>query len=116
MLLVVNRLKKDQDFQSVFKQGRSFYSDNLRLKVKPNQLSVSRFGVVVGKVISKRAVKRNLLRRRLTEILRLKIKAGLVKSGFDVVVNVKPAALGLDYERLALEMTELLKKAGLLNK
>lgn len=114
MLLVANRLKKDEDYKSVFKYGRSFYGANLRLKLKSNNLQVSRFGIVIGTVISKRSNKRNLLRRRLTENLRLKIKEKKTRVGFDTVINVKPEALKLDYGQLDLEMTELLKRAGLM--
>lgn len=114
MLLVANRLKKDEDYKSVFKYGRSFYGANLRLKLKPNNLQVSRFGIVIGTVISKRSTKRNLLRRRLTENLRLKIKEKKIRVGFDAVINVKQEALKLNYQQLGDELTEILTKTGLL--
>jgi len=113
MLRPANRFKKDQDFQSVFKYGRSVFGVNLRLKLKPNNLSASRFGLVVGTAISKKATVRNRLRRRLREVLRLKIKAGQIKPGFDVVINVKPEALTMEYQQLDKEINELLTKAGL---
>ena len=114
MIPKISRLKKNEDFQSVFKRGRSFAGENLRLKSKPNGLKVSRFSVVTGLAVSKKATERNRLKRRLNEILRLKIKDGEVKNGTDVVINTKTSALKLDYQQLEKELNGLLNRAGLL--
>lgn len=115
MLQAANRLRKDADFKSVFKYGRSYSSPNLRLKVKSNRLAVSRFGVIVSLAVSKKASQRNLVRRRLKENLRVRIKNGQIKPSFDTVINVKPEILKLNYQELDQELAQALAKAGLLD-
>ena len=68
-----NRLKKKKDFERVLKEGKCFFEEGLFLKIIENQLNFPRFGIVVGKKISKKAVLRNKLKRRLREILRKKL-------------------------------------------
>jgi len=87
MLAPENRLKKKKDFENVFKNGKSIKQDSLYLKYKKNNLEQSRFGIVVGKNYSKKAVERNKIKRRLREI----IKEQNVK-GLDIVIVVLPGA------------------------
>ena len=48
MLQKINRLKKKNDFEAVFKKGKSFKNSFLVLKTAPNKLEESRFGLVVS--------------------------------------------------------------------
>ena len=81
------------------------------MKVRENALPHSRFGVVVGLKVHKRAVKRNLLRRRLREILRKHLKE--IKPGYDVMVLTQPRALEADYAELETQVLSCLKKLQL---
>jgi len=104
-------LQKNKDFESVFKNGRIFSDEFLFLKVKKNNLQDSRFGFIIGKKISKKAVVRNKIKRRLREIIRKKLAS--IESGFDVVIGAKEKIINKDYWEIEKEIGKLLKKAGL---
>lgn len=113
MLLSPNRLKEEKDFASVLKYGRSFFGSSLKIKIRPNNLAVSRFGFIIGLKLSKKATVRNRLRRQLSEIIRLEIKEKKIKPGFDGVFFVRPEILKMDFQELKKEMVNLLIKASL---
>jgi ribonuclease P protein component len=111
MLPLKNRLKKEKDFENVFKNGRGFNENLLRLKIIPNDLADSRFGFVVSKKYSKKATERNSIKRRLREITQKDILN--IKEGFDVVLFVMPE-LENDFDKLTDITRKLLKKSRLL--
>ena len=76
----------------------------------PNGLTISRFGLSVGKRVSKKAVIRNRLKRRLREILR---KAP-INPGWDVVFIVQPAAVSVDYGHLKASVEDLLSLSNIM--
>jgi len=84
MLNKTNRLKKKKDFETVFKKGKSFKNSFLIIRIASNKLQFSRFGLVVSQKVSKKAVVRNKVRRRMSEIIRKRIKE--IKVGLDVVL------------------------------
>ena len=90
-----NRLSKNKDFDNVFKLGRGMFLGFLGLKVLKNSLKINRFGVLVGTKVSKKAVDRNKIKRRLREAFR-KISDNII-SGHDIVITVSPAILNKDY-------------------
>lgn len=77
-----------------------------------NGLSVSRFAVVVGTKVSKKAVDRNRIRRQYREILRLMMND--VKPGFDVLLLTAKPALALDYEEKEKKLRSTMYRAKLL--
>jgi len=106
-----NRLKAKKDFEKVFKKGKGIKESLLFLKVSENGLEISRFGFIVSQKISKKAVLRNKIKRRLRELIKKRIKK--LKKGTDYVFVVLP---GL--EKKGLKDTEeilekLLEKAKL---
>jgi len=66
---------------------------------------------VVSTKISKRAVVRNTIRRRMREIIRKELPQ--LKSGFDVLLIARPKAATLEYWELQGQIVELLNKARL---
>lgn len=115
MLQSINRLKQDRDFKRIFKFGQSFYSRNLQLKLAQKSAGESKFGFVIGLVVSKKATVRNKLKRQVREAVRLLYKDGLIKPNFDVVIKIKSGLIGADYKDIRAEVEYLLKKAGILN-
>ncbi|PIT90640.1 MAG: ribonuclease P protein component [Candidatus Komeilibacteria bacterium CG10_big_fil_rev_8_21_14_0_10_41_13] len=111
MLSKAHRLTKQTDFSRLARQGRPFYSSLFTTKVKANDLTVSRFGLVISKKISKKAVERNRLKRQLAELIRLNLDD--IKPGLDFMILVKAAALGKDYLQLEADFLQLIKKAKL---
>ncbi len=106
------RLRKQKDFENVFNKGVYFSEKLLILKAVENSLSFSRFGFVVSKKISKKAVERNRIKRLMSEIIRLSQEK--IKPGFDIVFISKVGIVGKNFEEIKETMEKLLKKIRLL--
>ena len=113
MLPRSHRLNKKQDIEKVFRFGRSVYVGNLGLRLAPNKLPVSRFTVVVSLKVSKKAVERNRIKRRLREILRQEIMPA-VKNGIDGLILTQKPLLELSFDELKQQTITLFKKARLI--
>jgi ribonuclease P protein component len=111
MLSKVNRLTKKKDFDAVWKRGRSSFDKILGVKVLTNNLTVNRFGIMVGLKVSKKAVERNKMKRRIREIIHA--EAANLKRGFDVAITVLPAARGREFAELQKSLVGNLKKTGI---
>jgi ribonuclease P protein component len=105
MLPKINRIKKKKDFEIIFKNSKSFRNNLFIFKIMENNLGLNRFGFVVSQKVSKKAVVRNKIRRRLTEIIKVGMKD--VKIGTDLVVITLP---GIE-KREFLELREIINKA-----
>ncbi len=81
-----HRLKKADEFSSVFLFRRSKSGVYLKIYYKPNELPNSRLGLITSKRIAKRANKRNYMKRLTRELFRQN-NADWLKS-YDVVVKV----------------------------
>jgi len=91
MLAKKYRLTKDKEFEKVMKKGKAAYSPVLMLKFVKNDLDYTRVGVIVSNKVSKKAVRRNLARRRIREIIRLVFKN--LGKGIDLVIIASPKIL-----------------------
>lgn len=109
MLPQINRLKKDKDFERVFKKGKGFKEDFLYLKIVKNNLKNSRFGFVVSNKISKKAVVRNKVKRRLRNLVELKLQE--TKKGIDGAIIVMPGLDISSFWELEDKVNKLFKKA-----
>lgn len=87
MLPFKNRLTRKKDYEKVQKIGRFVSSGNVALKILGNDLKETRVGFVVGLKYSKKAVERNLVKRKLREIFRSELKK--IKKGVDIVVMAR---------------------------
>ena len=114
MLARENRLKKDKDIKNVLRRGRPAREGFLFLKTRENNLGYLRFAVIVGKKVSKKAVVRNKLRRRISEVIRQKIKLNEIKSGIDGVVIALPGAQEIDFIQVKKAVEKILEKTGLI--
>lgn len=101
------RITKNKEFELIFKTGKSSYANYLGLKSLNNNLPYFRAAVLVSKKVSKRANKRNLLKRKLREII--KSYSDILK-GKDLVVLVMPAANGKSYQELLTDFTQAISK------
>jgi len=98
------RLSLQRDFNSVFKKGLGVSLTGLTIKYLENDKKIFRLAVIIGKKVAKKATSRNLLRRRLKEILK-KHSSQLV--GWDLILIAKPELAKNNFT----ELTELLEKA-----
>lgn len=113
MLAKQYRLTKNKDFEKVAKEGRAVFSREIGLKWIKNDLLVSRFGIVVSLKVSKKAVIRNKLKRRLRAIIFMNLKK--IKLGFDIMILSRPTINNLNYQELQDRLIQLLIKSNLLN-
>jgi ribonuclease P protein component len=97
------RLRQRQDFQQVYQKGRRRASTYLSVNVLPSSpqpqgrsgsLPPSRFGIVISKKVSKKAVVRNRVKRRL--------------KGLMAVIVCRSEIIGCDYDEILRELKKLL--------
>lgn len=112
MLKQENRLKNDKDIKTLFAKGRSVFDINFGMKFIKNSLSNSRFAIVVGTKVSKSAVVRNKIKRRIRSILEKRMPE--IKPGFDVLVMVKKESLSQTFDQVANQIENILKRGKLL--
>lgn len=106
------RLRKQKEFKNVFSKGFYFSGSFLSLKIAKSNLQICRFGFIVSKKVSKKAVERNRAKRLLRESIRLTQKN--IKTGFDAVFISKAGIVGKDFEEVNSAVEKLLKRSGLL--
>jgi len=83
-----HRLLKTDEFSSVFSLRQQRSNAFFQVFARPNGLDHARVGLVVGKKVAKRAVRRNYIKRCVREWFRLN-QQGL--DGVDYVVRAKTA-------------------------
>lgn len=105
------RLRLKKDFDRIFKEGRFVGGGFFTLGYMKNDLAFSRFAVVVPKKVSNKAVKRNTVKRRTVEVIRLMRES--IKQGFDLVFIAKPGANSKLYKEIEEEAVKLLKRSRL---
>ncbi|OGY41469.1 MAG: ribonuclease P protein component [Candidatus Buchananbacteria bacterium RBG_13_36_9] len=117
MLKKEYRLSKDNDFKKFNQTKKAVYSPILIMKFLENQMPISRFGLIVSTKVSKKANKRNLIRRRLNEILRLNLVK--IKKGYDILIIISPKVINsqgktMAYKELEDNLLTALRKVKLL--
>jgi len=103
-----HRLRDNKDFSLVYRKGKSYASDLLVLYVldKSNDFQA---GFSISKKIGK-AVVRNKIKRRLSEIIRLTLEN--FRDCKIVLIARKPIT-DKSYKEIEVSLQRLLKKAGL---
>jgi len=109
----IDRLKKRSDFLWVQANGRKWISKGLIVEVANNtergeDIGI-RFGLTVSKKVSKLAVKRNLIKRRLRAIA-LEILPQYANQNLDIVLVGRYGAQERDFETLKKDLIWCLNK------
>ncbi len=112
MLPRINRLKKESEIKSLFSKGKGVHDVAVGAKIKKTTRKESRFVVVVGTKVHKRAYRRNRIRRRVRAVLQDHLSH--IKPGYDVAIIAKPASLSSTFADLQTSVLGVLKKAGIL--
>lgn len=107
------RLRRNSDFQWVRQHGQSYASPLMVLAFLRNELDHCRFGFVVSKRLGK-AVRRNKIKRRMREAVRLRIP--YIKPGFDVVFIARQPTRQASYVEIEQAVEQLLARADLLGR
>lgn len=115
MLPKVNRLQKEKDFERIFKVGRWGGGTLISLKFAKNENGdAPKIGFMVGTKVAKSAVKRNLARRKMREVVRKMSKNGKIGANFDFIVIAKAEIIGKSYHEIEEDIKFSLNKAKIL--
>lgn len=101
------RLSLQRDFNSVFKKGLGFSLTGLTIKYLENDKKIFRLAVIISKKTAKKATSRNLLRRRLKEILRKHLSQLI---GWDIILIAKPELAKSNFAQLTEIMEKTLRR------
>lgn len=102
-----NRISKKKEFDGIFKKGKSAKAPHLIIRYAKSSGNQSRFAFMVSQKVSKKAVVRNKVRRRLSEITRSALP---LASSFDVVFIALPGIDQVSFPELKTSVASLLKK------
>jgi ribonuclease P protein component len=103
------RLTKGDDFLAVRRMGKSYPDRLLVLLALRNTLTDTRVGLSVSRRVGN-AVQRNRIKRMLREVFR----ASVLMQGWDLVVIARHDAVKVDFIKLNVSATTLLRRAGVL--
>jgi len=103
-----NRLRKNNDFQSVFKQGKIISNELFFLKFKKNNLGFTRFGFIIGTKITNKATQRNKIKRRLREAAKKSLEK--IKSNVDIIIIAKPEIINKSFQEIQQNINKLFEQ------
>jgi len=106
------RIKKRIDFENLFRKSKTIAGKLIFFRVKKNALSSFRFCVVVSSKVSKKAVVRNKIKRRIKEIVKTSYPG--LRSGFDIAIIAQTEILNKKYSEIEAEVNNLFKSAKIL--
>jgi ribonuclease P protein component len=99
------RLRKTDEYSSVFSFRRVLRGRFLNVHYQPNSRSTARVGVVVAKKLARRAVLRNLVKRICREVFRTRREA---LPRLDLVIRLSAPAAGASRAELREDLVALL--------
>ena len=104
-------LKKNRDFQLVYKTGTSYVNKYLVMYAKENQLGKNRIGISVSKKVGN-----SVVRHHLTRLLResYRLHEEMFHSGWDIVVIVRVSAKNEGYHKLKSSLLHLSNLHGII--
>ena len=106
-------LKKNRDFQLLYKEGKSRANRYLVLYVKENGLEKNRLGVSVSKKVGN-----SVVRHRITRLIResYRLHEDMFNSGLDMVVIARVSAKDREMREIESALLHLGKLQGVLKK
>lgn len=103
---MLESLKKNEDFQCVYKTGRSYANKYLVMYIVNNGQKDNRLGISVSKKVGN-----SVVRHRLTRLLResYRLNKEQVQVGYDIVVIARNTAKGKSYQDISSAFLHLCK-------
>lgn len=99
------RLVHRAEYDAVYKEGRRKTGREFAVFLRPNGLEISRFGWSIKRSLGN-AVRRNRIRRRIREIIRLKRQE--ILRGWDVVIHPRSSVATSKFSTLEEDLLKLL--------
>ena len=105
-------LKKNNDFQNVYQNGKSKANKYLVMYVLKNDLNINRLGISVSKKVGN-----SIVRHRLTRLIResYRLNKDMFDSSLDIVVVVRNTARDENYHSIESALLHLGKIQNILN-
>ena len=97
-------IKKNSDFQIVYKKGKSYANKLLIMYVYKTEGDHTRIGISVSKKVGN-----SVVRHRLTRLIResYRLQEDVFHSGWDIVVIARGAARGITYHQVESALLHL---------
>ncbi len=97
-------LKKNKDFQFVYKNGKSYANKYLVMYVKENELGRNRVGISVSKKVGN-----SVVRHHITRLIRenYRILEAEFQCGFDIIIIARVSAKDKNYHQLQSALIHL---------
>ena len=108
--MLITSLKKNSEFQKVYKRGKSLANKHIVMFVIKNDKGINRLGISASKKIGK-AVVRNKQRRRLKEAFRALWPE--ILTSYDIVVLPRTGILDAGFLEVKSSAKHLLRKHGI---
>ncbi len=96
------RINTEKDIKRLVQKGKTFFLAEVVIKYLKNDEGFFRFGFVTSTKVDKKAVTRNLLKRRLRSIAADNL--GKEKIGYDLIIIANKKALKLDFVDLKKQL------------
>lgn len=97
-------LKKNKDFQTVYRQGKSYANKYLVLYIMENQTGKNRIGISVSKKVGN-----SVVRHHLTRLIResYRLQEECFQRGYDLVVIARQSAKDVTYKEMESALIHL---------
>ena len=97
-------LKKNKDFQTVYRQGKSYANKYLVLDIMENQTEKNRIGISVSKKVGN-----SVVRHHLTRLIResYRLQEECFQRGYDLVVIARQSAKDVTYKEMESALIHL---------
>lgn len=104
-------LKNNRDFQSVYKNGKSYANKYLVMYVFENNKNINRLGISVSKKVGN-----SIVRHRFARLVResYRLHENIFNSGLDIVVIARNSAADVNYAKIESALLHLGKLHGII--
>ena len=105
-------LKKNRDFQNVYKNGKSYANKYLVMYILDNNLEKNRIGISVSKKVGN-----SVIRHRVTRLIResYRLQEDVFNSGLDIVIIARSNAHEVGYKEIESALLHLGGLHGIIN-
>jgi ribonuclease P protein component len=116
MIPFTNRFHGHSSLNYVYKNGQAVRSHLVTIKYVPNKhRDMSRVAVVISKKTLKSAVRRNRIRRRVYEYVRIKLPE--LKTVYDIAIIITASDfINLTHIEMSQQIDQLFSQAGVIGK
>ena len=101
------RLKNKNDFDSVFKKGKTIKGPFLLFKIKKNNLGNARIGITIPLKVSKKATVRNSIKRKINSSINTE---KIQNNHLDIIIIAIPSILDKNRIEIKREINQTLNK------